>query len=67
MILFNLFLILGSIFFALQIGNDIASKMNRKKRIEEALRLAKLVCPPIPQETEEKIDKAINEVLKNER
>lgn len=63
----NLFLVLGSMFFALQIGNDIASKMNRKKRIEEALRLAKLVCPPMPQETEEKIDKAIEDYLKDER
>lgn len=62
----NLFLVLGSIYFAFQIGNDIANKMNRKKRIEEALRLAKLVCPPIPQETEEKIDKAIEDYLKNE-
>lgn len=66
MILSNLFLVLGSMFFALQIGNDIASRFNRKKRIEEALKLAKLVCPPMTMEIEEKIDEAIKEVLKNE-
>ena len=62
-----LFLFLGSIYFALQIGNDITSKMNRKKRIEEALKLVKLVCPPLPADKEKQLDNAINDVLKNEQ
>ena len=67
MILFNLFLILGSIFFALQIGNDIASKMNRKKRIERAINLAKTMIPDnFPEVNKEAFYKEFEEVFKNE-
>lgn len=67
MILFNLFLILGATFFALQIGNDIASKINRKKRIERAINLAKTMMPNnFPEVNKEAFYKEFEEVLKNE-
>lgn len=67
MILFNLFLILGSIFFALQIGNDIASRINRKKRIERAINPAKTMIPNnFPEVNKEAFYQEFEEVLKNE-
>ena len=67
MILFNLFLVLGSIFFALQIGDYIASKVNRKKRIERAINLAKTMIPNnFPEVNKEAFYKEFEEVLKDE-
>lgn len=62
----NLFLVLGSMFFALQIGNYIASKMNRKKRIERAINLAKtMIYNNFPEVNKEAFCKEFEEVLKN--
>lgn len=63
MILLNLFLFLGSFYFALQITDNFLSKINRKRKILEALELAKMVCPPLPADKEEKIDEIIGKAI----
>lgn len=67
MILFNLFLAFGIAFFAFQIGDYIASRINRKKRIERAINLAKTMIPNnFPEVNKEAFYKEFEEVLKSE-